>query len=103
MLARLRPYASFWSVVAGVFILDVLTKLWVVSAIPFGYYYLDDPERAPLVIFSRLWIVHVGNKGAAWGLGAQYDVRPFLVLLAFAVLALVWRWRKPLLRDCGGG
>jgi signal peptidase II len=103
MLARLRPYASFWSVVAGVFILDVLTKLWVVSAIPFGSYYLDDPERTPLVIFSRLWMVHVGNKGAAWGLGAQYDVRPFLVLLAFAVLALVWRWRKPLLRELALG
>lgn len=103
MLARLRPYLSFWSVVAGVFILDVLTKLWVVSTIPFGAYYLDDPERAPLVVFSRFWIVHVGNKGAAWGLGAQYDVRPFLVFLALAVLVLVWRWRKPLLRELALG
>ena len=103
MFSRLRPYTSFWSVTVGVFIMDVLTKLWVVRSIPFGSYYLDDPERMPLVIFSRLWIVHVGNKGAAWGLGAQYDVRPFLVLLALGVLVMVWRWRKALLHELALG
>ena len=65
----------------------VLTKLILVRQIPFGAYFLEDPERSPVVVFPWLWIVHVGNKGAAWGLGAQYGVRPFLVFLALAVLA----------------
>ena len=101
--ARLRPYLTFWLVGVVAFILDVLTKVWVVRNIPFGAYFPGDPEVAPIELGSRLWIVHVGNKGAAWGLGAQYDVRPFLVFLALAVLALVWRWRQPLMRELAGG
>lgn len=103
MLARFRPYLTFWTAFVAVLVADVGTKLWVVRHIPFGTYFAGDPERPPLVILERFWIVHVGNKGAAWGLGADHDVRPFLVLLALAVLALVWRWRQPLLRELPGG
>ena len=103
MLSRIRPYLSFWAVCMIAIVVDVATKLLVVRHIPFGTYFSDDPARPPIMIFDRLWIVHVGNKGAAWGLGAEHDVRPFLILLALAVLALVWRWRKQLLRELQGG
>ena len=103
MLSRLRPYLSFWAVCLVAIVADVVTKLLVVRHIPFGAYFGNDTERPPIMLFDRLWIVHVGNKGAAWGLGAEHDVRPFLVFLALAVLALVWRWRKPLLRELQGG
>ena len=103
MLSRIRPYLSFWAVCLVAIVVDVATKLLVVRHIPFGTYFSDDPARPPIMIFDRLWIVHVGNKGAAWGLGAEHDVRPFLILLALAVLALVWRWRKQLLRELQGG
>jgi signal peptidase II len=99
MLSRLRPYLSFWAVCVVAIVVDVATKLLVVRHIPFGAYFGNDPARQPIMLFDRLWIVHVGNKGAAWGLGAEHDVRPFLILLALAVLALVWRWRKQLLRE----
>ena len=100
---RIRPYLTFWLVALAAFVADVGTKLLVVRHIPFGTYFLQDEARPPVVLLERLWIVHVGNKGAAWGLGSEYDVRPFLVFLALAVLALVWRWRRPLLRELAGG
>ena len=103
MLSRLRPYLSFWAVCVVAIAVDIATKLLVVRHIPFGTYFSQDLSRPPIMLFDRLWIVHVGNKGAAWGLGAEYDVRPFLVFLALAVLALVWRWRKQLLRELQGG
>ena len=102
-LNRLMPYRTFWVIALSVLVFDILTKFWVVQHIPYGTYFLEDPERPPLVIFSRFWLVHVGNKGAAWGLGSQYDVQPLLVFLALAVLALIWRWRHSLLRELAGG
>lgn len=101
--ARVRPYLTFWSVGLAAFAADVLTKLLVVRHIPFGAYFDGDPDRSPIFVLKWLWVVHVGNKGAAWGLGSEYDVRPFLVFLALAVLALVWRWRHPLMRELAGG
>ncbi|NBN95053.1 MAG: hypothetical protein EBV31_05430, partial [Verrucomicrobia bacterium] len=109
MLSRLRPYLSFWAVCVVAIVVDVATKLLVVRRFPLRfpndwvYHPGADPERSPIQLFDRLWIVHVGNKGAAWGLGAEHDVRPFLIFLALAVLALVWRWRQPLLRELQGG
>ena len=70
MFARLRPYLSFWTVCVAAIVTDVATKLLVVRHIPFGAYFGDDPDRAPIFVFPWFWIVHVGNKGAAWGLGA---------------------------------
>lgn len=109
MFARLRPYLSFWTVCVAAIVADVATKLLVVRKFPLRfpkdwvYDPVADPDRSPIMLFDRLWIVHVGNEGAAWGLGAEHDVRPFLVFLALAVLALVWRWRRPLLRELQGG
>jgi signal peptidase II len=103
MMSRLRPYLAFWAVCLTAIAADVGTKLWVVRSIPFGAYFESDPSRPPVILFDRLWLVHVGNKGAAWGLGAQHEVRPFLILLALAVVALIWRWRQPLLRELSGG
>jgi signal peptidase II len=109
MFVRLRPYLSFWTVCVAAIVADVATKLLVVRRFPLRfpddwvYFAGPDPERSPIAVFPWFWIVHVGNKGAAWGLGAEHDVRPFLIFLALAVLALVWRWRQPLLRELRGG
>jgi signal peptidase II len=103
MISRLRPYLAFWVVCLSAIAADVGTKLLIVRKLPFGTYFASDPARPPVILTDRIWIVHVGNKGAAWGLGADHDVRPFLIFLAIAVLALVWRWRRPLLRELQGG
>ncbi|MGA0133586.1 MAG: signal peptidase II, partial [Opitutales bacterium] len=102
-MSRLRPYPTFWLVAFAALAADVVSKLLVVRAIPFGSYYPGDPERSPVELLSWFWLVHVGNKGAAWGLGSQLDVRPYLVGLALVVLGLVWRWRRSLLLDLSGG
>lgn len=103
MISRLRPYLAFWVVCLCAIAADVGTKLLIVRKLPFGTYFASDASRPPVMLTDRIWIVHVGNKGAAWGLGADHDVRPFLIFLAVAVLALVWRWRRPLLRELQGG
>jgi len=103
MASGLRPYLTFWTVGLAALAADVGTKMLLVRTIPFGSYSLGDPERSPIVVFPWLWIVHLGNKGAAWGLGSQQDVRLYLVLLALVVLYLVWRWRRSLLVELPGG
>ena len=109
MGSRFRPYLTFWVVALVALAADVATKLLVVMRFPqrhsddWVYDLCADPDRSPIQLLPRLWIVHVGNKGAAWGLGSDFGVRPFLVLLALAVLFFVWRWRQPLLRELGGG
>ena len=103
MFKRRRPSRSFWAVCVAAILADVATKLLVVRNIPFGAYFGQDPERSPVVVWPWLWIVHVGNKGAAWGLGADHDVRPFLVFPALAVLARVCRRRHPQPPELVGG
>lgn len=110
MASGLRPYLTFWTVGLAALAADVGTKLLLVRRFPpprfendWVYHLSADPERSPIVVFPWFWIVHVGNKGAAWGLGSQQDVRLYLVLLALVVLYLVWRWRRSLLVELRGG
>jgi len=103
MGSRFRPYLTFWVVAAVALAADLATKWLVVRQLPFGTYFPEADGSGPVQLLPRLWLVHVGNKGAAWGLGSDHDVRPFLVLLALAVLFFVWRWRQPLLRELRGG
>ena len=94
-MSGLRPYLTFWIVALAALAADVGTKLLVVRSIPFN--------AEPVGLTSWLRLVHVGNKGAAWGLGSQKDVRPFLVIVALVVLLLVWRWRRELLLELPRG
>ena len=103
MGSRFRPYLKFWGVAVAALVADVWTKALVARHLPFNTYFPDADGTGPWQLLPRLWIVHVGNKGAAWGLGSEHDVRPFLVLLALAVLGFVWHWRQPLLRELRGG
>lgn len=67
MLSRLRAYRSFWVICVAAIVVDIATKLLVVRHIPFGTYFSQDLSRPPIMLFDWFWIVHVGNKGAAWG------------------------------------
>lgn len=103
MGSRFRPYLTFWGVAVAALAADLWTKWLVARHLPFNTYFPEADGTGPWQLLPRLWIVHVGNKGAAWGLGSDHDVRPFLVLLALAVLFGVWRWRHALLRELRGG
>ncbi len=62
--------------------LDQLTKVWIIQKIPFGTYSTVDSIE---IIPDFFYLVHIGNKGAAWGMFAGYS----LALAIFALIALV--------------
>jgi len=98
-------YAAFWSVAAAALLLDQLSKWLVVRHIPYPTYHPGVGEGDPIrLLGDAVWLVHVGNKGAAWGLGAGHPgTQLFLVGLALAVLAFVWLKRREFLQDLAGG
>lgn len=103
-MARLRPYATFWLVTLSVLAVDQLTKAMVVRRIAF--FDPDVPGTGEIVPVLGSWLrlVHVGNKGAAWGAGAGHAAtKLFLVGLALAVIAFVWLKRREFLRELAGG
>ena len=71
---------GFWSIVGGVVVLDIITKIWAVRSLV--------PERIPREVFGdwvRLTLVR--NPGAAFGLYlGPYSRWIFIVLTAVAAL-----------------
>lgn len=77
----------------GVVALDQLTKMAVASQIPFNTYY--DPPPLP-VLEGFFYLVHIGNRGSAWGL--MQDYQAILIGIAVLALALIFYMRRQLVR-----
>ena len=78
----------------GIIALDQVTKIWIVSKVPFNTYH--DP--APIsVIDGFFYIVHIGNRGSAWGLLETYPT--LLIFFAIIVLVIIFIFRKELMFD----
>lgn len=73
------------AVAVGVFVLDRLTKLWVVENIPLG--------TGRSVVGDYLRIVHAQNTGAAFGLLPERTTL-LSVLSVLAVIAIVYYYRQ---------
>ena len=79
--------------IAGVILfLDQITKILVQNSIPFESSYFA-PDRVT-IIEDLLYLVHIGNKGAAWGIFSEYS--GVLTLLSFAVLLFIYCFRRQL-------
>ena len=86
-------------------IIDQLTKLAIVANIPWergNPTYHFGAESSPIALIDNfLYIVHITNEGAAWGIlsGQTY----LLTSIALIALAAVWIFRKQLGFDskCG--
>ena len=79
--------------IAGVIVvLDQITKILVQYSIPFESSYFA-PDRVT-IIEDFFYLVHIGNKGAAWGMFSEYS--GILTLLSFAVLLFIFYFRKQL-------
>ena len=103
-MIRLRPYATFWLVLLLSLAADQLTKVLVVRRIAFFDPEVPGSGEAIRVLGDALRLVHVGNKGAAWGAGSGHSAtKLFLVGLAFAVIGFVWLKRREFLRELAGG
>jgi signal peptidase II len=85
--SRGRGIALFsWPVlvVIGCYLLDQLTKWWVVRVIP-----LMESRR----LCSFFALVHFRNTGAAWSILSDYTWLLGLVsVVAFALIAVLFRW-----------
>lgn len=80
-----RRYRIIAAAAGGVLLLDQLTKLWVRQAIPVW-------EKGFSVIPGFFDIVHILNRGAAFGFLNRHDIdwqRPFFVLVSILAMGLI--------------
>ena len=90
-MSKVLYYRLF--VIAGlILVLDQITKILVQYSIPFESSYFA-PDRVT-IIEDFFYLVHIGNKGAAWGMFSEYS--GILTLLSFAVLLFIFCFRKQL-------
>jgi signal peptidase II len=81
-----RRYRLIGLTGAVVFVLDQLTKLWVQQAIPVW-------EKGFTVIPDFFDIVHILNRGAAFGFLNRHDIdwqRPFFIVVSVLAVGLIW-------------
>lgn len=102
--SRLLAYRRFWIVAVCVYVLDQLTKGWIVARLDFPTY--GPPFHLP-VIEGFFNLVHVGNTGAAWSILSGYG--HWLGLFALLTLVAIYFWRhtlglrSPFVQLCFGG
>lgn len=81
-------YLRLIIVAAIVLILDQLTKWVIVQNIPFESYHFGEPGVIE-VWKDVFYIVHIGNKGAAWGMLSGYSFI-FMFLPPLALFAIYY-------------
>ena len=80
-----RRYRLIGLAAAAVFVLDQLTKVWIQQAIPVW-------EKGFTVIPGFFDIVHVLNRGAAFGFLNRHDIdwqRPFFIVVSILAVGLI--------------
>lgn len=89
--ARTLAYRRLWILALVIFVVDQLTKIWIVQRMPLGTY---GPPGGITVIEGFFYLVHVGNTGAAWSLFTGRS--GWLALFALATLGAIYLWRETL-------
>ncbi len=88
---------------------DVGTKYWTQHYLPYNYFFFSSYPYGGIGIFKSFLgiefsIIHATNKGAAWGVLANYQTG-LIILRLFLVFGLIFyvynnpkytRWRLPL-------
>lgn len=85
-------YYRLLNIAGLILVLDQITKVLIQYSIPFESSYFP-PDRVT-IIENFFYLVHIGNKGAAWGMFSEYS--GILTLLSFAVLLFIYYFRKHL-------
>ena len=94
-LRRWLAYRVLWAFLLAVIVLDQGSKAWINAHLTLGTY---GKPGAITVINGFLYLVHVGNTGAAWSMLTGRSV--LLAVLAAATLVGIFFWRHALgLRD----
>ncbi|MBT6957113.1 MAG: signal peptidase II, partial [Opitutae bacterium] len=84
ILKKIQAYILFWSIFTVFLITDQVSKQWV-------HTHLGMTEQIE-VIENFFWIVHVHNKGAAWGILQGFGW--LLSLLALVALIGIFVCRR---------
>ena len=87
---RILAYRRLLFIAGLVFALDQASKAWIEARLPYGTY----GPGSIRVVRGFLYLVHVGNTGAAWSLFRGSSVP--LAVLAAATLAAIVLWRRAL-------
>lgn len=105
VICRIRGSLIFAGVALALFIADRLTKIAVMENIPWERgaptYHFSGESKPIEVIDGFLYIVHITNEGAAWGMlsGQTY----LLSSIAVLALAAMWFFRRELELDSVSG
>ncbi|MBE1425508.1 signal peptidase II [Desulfomicrobium macestii] len=81
-----RRYRTIGLVAVVILVLDQLSKLWIQQTIPVW-------EKGFTVIPGFFDIVHILNRGAAFGFLNRHDIdwqRPFFIVVSILALGLIW-------------
>ena len=85
-------YFRLFGIAGLTLVFDQLTKVLIQYSIPYEISYF--PPYRVTVLEDFFYLVHIGNKGAAWGMLSEYS--GILTLLSFAVLFFIYFFRKHL-------
>jgi signal peptidase II len=89
---RLLKYRLLIGIAASVLAVDQASKAWIRARLPFNTY--GEDSGAIVVIRGFLYIVHVGNTGAAWSMLSGRSI--LLAALASATLVAIFLGRRAL-------
>jgi signal peptidase II len=91
--------ALFFSVTVPLYVLDQVTKFWVVGRFP------EELGAEPITVIDNFfWLTRVHNQGVAWGVGNGSDWAPvvFLIVPFIALSLITLGWRKNFFHGVGG-
>ena len=89
---RVLRYRLLIAIAVAVVAADQATKAWIASRLPFNTY--GEADGAIPVVRGFLYIVHVGNTGAAWSMFTGRSL--LLAVLAAATLVAIFIGRRAL-------
>lgn len=91
---RIRGYRLLHVLALGVFVLDQITKTWIVARVPFNPMHSHSIGADIEIIPDFFYIIHVGNTGAAWSMFSDRSL--VLAMIAGATLLAIFLWRRAL-------
>ena len=91
LVHRINAYRRLLLTAGMVFVLDQLTKFWVIHRLPIDSYHQGDSIT---IIPDFFYLVHIGNRGAAWGIMEGQGL--FLAIAALVALGALFYLRNSL-------
>ena len=93
-LERLLAYRLLLGLALTVFVVDQLTKAWIVSHLAYNPLHGHGRGLDITVVRGFFYLIHVGNTGAAWSMFSDKSV--LLAVLAAGTLVAIFFWRDTL-------